>query len=137
MVDYVQEFHASYARVTDPERRQRFFDRFYARFFAADPLVPLKFRNTDLAHQKEVLRESLAEMCEFFERHASNPYIVTLARIHGPRGHDIPPRLYELWLDTLVETVREVDPEATASVELAWRIVMVPGIEFMKFYRDR
>ena len=137
MIDYVQEFRASFARVTAPELCQRFLDRFYERFFAADPLVAYKFRNADLSHQKEMLRASLAEIADFFVTHRSNPYLLTLARIHGVRGHDIPTRLFELWLDALVATVAEVDPDATENVALAWRLAMVPGIEFMKFYRAR
>ena len=137
MVDYIEEFTASFARVTEPGRCDRFLDAFYVRFFAADGVVAHKFRETDLAHQKEMLRESLAEMYDFFLKHKSNPYLVTLARIHGVRGHDITARLYDVWLDSLVATVLEVDPRANDSVALAWRIVMAPGIEFMKFYRAR
>lgn len=137
MVNYVKEFEESFARVTEPARCDRFFDRFYERFVAADSVVAEKFRETDLAHQKEMLRESLAEMFDFFLKHQSNPYIITLARIHGARGHDIATRLYDLWLDALVATVMEVDPKATDSVALAWRVVMAPGLEFMKFYRAR
>jgi hemoglobin-like flavoprotein len=137
MVDYVVEFNRSFARVTEPARCERFFDRFYQRFMASDSQIAAKFARTDLARQKEMLRESLAQMVEFFLTHQSNPYIVTLARIHGVRGHDVAPEHYDLWLDCLVATVAEIDPAATDSVQLAWRIVMTPGIEFMKFYRTR
>jgi truncated hemoglobin YjbI len=137
MVDYVREFDRSFARVTEPGRSERFFDRFYERFIAADAVVAAKFARTDLPRQKEMLRESLAQMVEFFLTHQSNTYIVTLARIHGIRGHDISPGHYDLWLDCLVATVAEIDPAATESVELSWRVVMAPGIEFMKFYRTR
>lgn len=137
MVDYIQEFHDSFTRVTDPGQGQRFFDVFYARFIAADEAVAEKFRATDLVHQKQMLRESLTEMREFFTSPKSNPYIVTLARIHGVRGHDITPHFFDRWLDCLVATVVEVDPHSNDNVALAWRIVMAPGIEFMKFYRSR
>ncbi len=137
VVDYVNEFERSFARLKEPSRSTRFFDDFYRRFFAADPVIAEKFGATDMAHQKQMLRESLAEMAEFALTRQSNPYIVTLARIHGSRGRDIPVRLYDLWLDCLVDTVREIDPESSDNVALAWRIVMGPGIEFMKFYRNR
>lgn len=137
MVNYVQEFERSFARINDPGCAERFFDRFYQRFLAADSSVAEKFGATDMGHQKQMLRESLVEMAEFALTRQSNPYIVTLARIHGVRGRNIPDRLYDLWLDCLVETVREVDPDATDNVALGWRIVMTPGIEFMKFYRTR
>ena len=134
MVDYIQEFEQSFARVTEPGRCDRFLDRFYDEFILADPGIAEKFKDTDLTHQKEMLRESLAEMFDFFLKHKSNPDLVTLARIHGARGHGVPDRFYDTWLDCLVAAVRECDPKATDSVALAWRIVMAPGIEFMKFY---
>jgi truncated hemoglobin YjbI len=137
VVDYIQEFGDSFARISDPQLAPRFFDAFYDRFIASDPAVAAKFDGTDFEHQKRVLRESLAEMRDFFLAPKSNPYIVTLARIHGSRGRDIPPAMFDRWLDTLVDTVRAVDPGATDNIALAWRIVMTPGIEFMKFYRDR
>jgi hemoglobin-like flavoprotein len=137
VVDYVYEFERSFARIKEEGRAERFLDEFYRRFFAADPLVGEKFGATDMAHQKQMLRESLSEMAEFALTRQSNPYIVTLARIHGVRGRDIPVGLYDVWLDCLVDTVGAIDPEATDSVALAWRIVMGPGIEFMKFYRAR
>ena len=137
MIDYIQEFNDSFARVTDPALGPRLFDAFYDRFIASDAAVAEKFRQTDLEHQKQMLRESLAEMRGFFLDPRSNPYIVTLARIHGARGHDVAPALFDRWCDCLVAAVLEVNPKATDNVELAWRIVMAPGIEFMKFYRSR
>ncbi len=74
-----------------------------------------------------MLRQSLAEMRDFYLTHKTNTYIVTLARIHGVRGHQIGPDLYDKWLDSLVATVREIDPQADEMVALAWRIVMAPG----------
>lgn len=137
MVDYIQQYEESFARVTARSLCDRFLEVFYQRFFASDPRVAEKFGAADMAHQKQMLHESLAEMADFALKRASNPYIVTLARIHGSRGRDIPEHLYDLWLDCLVETVLEIDPQASESVALAWRIVMAPGIEFMKFYRSR
>ena len=45
---------------------------------------------------------------------------------------DIKPELYDLWLDRLVQAVREFDPKFDPEIETAWRRVLRPGIEFMK-----
>ena len=137
MMDYRALFNASLARVTDATREAAFFDDFYRRFVAADPAIEAKFRDTDFAKQKQMLRESFQEMNHFCGSLQSNTYIITLARIHGSRGRDIPVHMFDIWLECLVATVKELDPEYTDSVELAWRIIMTPGIQFMKFYRDR
>lgn len=137
VVDYIDEFNQSFSRVTAAGVCDEFLDQFYRRFVAAHPDVAKAFGDTDMEHQKAMLRESLAEMADFSIKHKSNPYLVTLARIHGVRGHNIPVEQYDLWLDCLVDTVNSVDDKCTESVMLAWRIVLAPGIEFMKFYRDK
>ena len=48
----------------------------------------------------------------------------------------IAPELYEEWLESLIQTVREFDLEFTDEVELSWRVVLSPGITYMKFRYD-
>ncbi|HSP56757.1 MAG TPA: hypothetical protein VLO12_00455, partial [Halomonas sp.] len=55
---------------------------------------------------------------------------------HGREHLDIPPHLYDLWLEALIETVRRFDDQYTDEAELAWRLVMAPGIVYMKFHYD-
>jgi len=137
MVDYHSEFELSLARVTTPPLREKFFASFYARFIASDSRIADMFTDTNMGHQVKMLRESLDELREFSTSLKSNNYIVTLARIHGIRGRDIHPESYDSWLDSLVATVHEVDPECSIQTELAWRLVLAPGISFMKFYYDK
>jgi hemoglobin-like flavoprotein len=56
----------------------------------------------------------------------------SLARRHGRAELDIKPELYDLWLDRLVQAVSEADPKFDAAIEVAWRRVLQPGIDFMK-----
>lgn len=49
------------------------------------------------------------------------------------RKLDIHPELYDLWLECLIETVAEFDDGFRDEVELAWRLVLSPGIVYMKF----
>ncbi len=44
---------------------------------------------------------------------------------------DIPPWMYAVWLDCLLETIREFDPAIDAQTEAAWWDVMAIGIKFM------
>jgi len=137
VVDYLAKFESSLSRVSSLELSQQFFSRFYERFIASDSRIAAMFAATDMAHQVEMLRESLAELKEFSTSLKSNNYIVTLARIHGIRGRKISPESYDSWLNALVDTVNEVDPECDLQTQLAWRLVLAPGIAFMKFYYDK
>jgi len=55
-----------------------------------------------------------------------------LAVLHSQAHLDIPPHLYDLWLDCLVQAVRECDPQCTPETESVWRSMMANGIAFMK-----
>jgi truncated hemoglobin YjbI len=137
VVDYQLEFESSVSRVLAPDSSDAFFSRFYELFVGSDPRIAKMFEETDMTHQKNMLRDSLAELREFSTSLKSNNYIVTLARIHGVRGRKVSPESYDTWLNALVETVCEMDPECSVQTELSWRLVLAPGIAFMKFYYDR
>lgn len=132
MIDYLARFDASMARCTARNRGADFIEGFYQRFMAADPAIAEKFSATDFARQREMLRESLTEMRAFYTEHTRTPYLAALGKIHGRAGRDIEPRLYDLWLDSLCATVAEHDVDHDDDTGVAWRIVLAPGIAFMK-----
>jgi len=41
-----------------------------------------------------------------------------------------------LWLDCLIQAVKESDPDFTHEIESAWREKMLPGIQVMKSHYD-
>ena len=109
-----------------------FIDTFYAHFLAESREVADKFRRTDFARQKVMLRESLLAMLLFNLGSAdARAELERLAERHSRRGVDIAPRLYELWLDALCEAVEEHDPVFTADLGNQWRAAMRPGIELL------
>ena len=110
----------------------RFVDTFYELFLAKSPEVANKFKHTDFVHQKLMLRESLLMMLMFNHKRADvQDDMEKLARRHSRSGVDIPPHMYELWLDALCEAVQKHDPEFTAEVTELWRSAMKPGIELI------
>ena len=86
--------------------------------------------------QKDILRMSLVYVVNFFVNHRAGERLEEMAFSHSAGQKDIHPRFYQLWIDALVETVKACDPKFDSSVELAWRVVLAPGIEFMKFHYD-
>ena len=128
-------FEASLARCNaDP----RFLDLFYDKFLASSPKVREKFARTDFVHQKRALRGSFHLMLLAADNERRDPerYLRDLAAQHGKRQMDITADLYDVWLDSLVETVREIDPEFGPAVEDAWERVMMVGIHYMLSHYD-
>jgi len=116
----------------------KFVDLFYERFLAASPRVQAKFEGTDFERQKRALRASLHMMLLAAQDEADrlDHHLGFLARRHGSSQLDIGPEMYELWLDSLLATVREIDPECGPEVEDAWKQVMRIGIRYMIDHYD-
>lgn len=111
----------------------RFLDRFYERFLASSPKVGERFAKTDFVRQKRALRASLWLMLLAAEDEEKGParYLGPLAEMHGARQLAVGAELYDLWLDNLLATVAECDPEHSPEVRGAWEQVMMVGIHYM------
>ncbi len=138
MKDYLTFFLESYHRTMDNKSdRDEFFDTFYEIFVSRSAAIAAKFARTDMARQKQMLYQSLQHMVDFsIERQASED-LRRIAERHSASRIDIDPGLYDDWLDSLIETAQLFDSEFTEEIELAWRVVLAPGIVYMKFKYDK
>jgi hemoglobin-like flavoprotein len=120
-------------------RGEQFFQRFYELFLASSPEVRDKFRTTDIRNHRRMLQTSFYMLMEYvaFGGLESEAYIERIAVEHGKQGRDIPPHLYDLWLECLLRAVKECDDHYSTEVEAAWRHMMDAGIIFFKSYYDR
>ncbi|HUY31787.1 MAG TPA: globin [Pirellulales bacterium] len=111
----------------------RFLDRFYQLFMASSAEVADKFQHTDFATQKAALRVSLyIMMLAPYEGDEARANLQRLATRHSRKQLDIKPELYDLWLDCLIQAAKEFDPLFHGDTEMAWRVAMKEGIEFMR-----
>jgi hemoglobin-like flavoprotein len=110
-----------------------FLDRFYDRFLSSSPKVREKFVGTDFIRQKHLLQASLQLMFVAARDGGDRPmpYLDDVAARHSASQMAIGAELYDLWLDSLLATVREVDPGWTPAVEEAWESVMTVGIKYL------
>lgn len=111
----------------------RFLDRFYEIFLASSPQVSEKFAHTDFARQKRALAASLQSMILAARQEALGPehQLRDLAVRHGAGQLQIGAELYDLWLDSLLATVAECDPENSPEVQESWERVMMVGIRYL------
>jgi truncated hemoglobin YjbI len=129
-------FEASYARlfgaaVGADESADPFFEAFYRRFLD-DPGVAELFRDTDMRRQAAMLRKSFFHLAGFYVTSSPSGELERMARVHYRLGIGV--ELYDAWLDSLVATVAEFDPEFDEATELAWRLALAPGVTYMKLY---
>lgn len=119
--------HHSYKRCL---KRPGFLERFYEIFVGSSEEVAAKFAHTDFRKQVRVLKLSLYMLMS--SSITPLPELTRIAEAHSKRQLDIPPELYDLWLDCLLQAVREFDPKWNQEIDAAWRQVLTTGIQFMK-----
>jgi hemoglobin-like flavoprotein len=125
----LQTFSASLGRCNGSPA---FVDRFYQIFLASSPKVKEKFAQTDFARQKAALRASLDAMLLAAKDPAGpQQYLRDLAERHSSRQLNIGAELYDLWLDSLLATVKEFDPVNGPAVQEAWEKVMMLGVSYL------
>ena len=110
-----------------------FMDRFYERFLQSSPKVREKFVGTDFIRQKRMLQASLNLLLVAAQDDGKRPtpYLDDVAERHSASQMAVGAELYDLWLDSLLATVREVDPAWNAEAEQAWESVMTVGIAYL------
>ena len=115
-----------------------FLEAFYEKFLASSDEVRERFAGTDLKRQKAVLRSSLyliARAALGFED--GRRHLEQVAQAHGRAALDIAPHLYDLWLESLLSTASQYDPEFGPAVERAWRLLLSESIAHMvRVYRE-
>ena len=112
------------------EASGNFGEAFYDIFLDSSPEIAPYFAATDFERQWTLLRNSVymmashdvaePEMRELLER---------LGRAHSRDNRNVLPRLYELWLDSVCDTVKSLDPEWNDDLDRRWRVRLRPGMQ--------
>ncbi|HCV79220.1 globin domain-containing protein [Pseudomonas oryzihabitans] len=110
-----------------------FFDDFYQRFLASSPRVREKFVHTDMAAQKLLLRQGIMNLV-LVARGMPATKLRQLGESHCRARLDIGPELYDLWVDCLLATLAEHDPDFSPALRQEWRDVLEAGIAVMRSY---
>lgn len=125
----IEIFSDSFARCISNEA---FFDIFYNHFIASSPEVAEKFRYTEFKKQKREVKASLHTAMEAIVRTEDNfSELDEVAKLHSPASLDIPPRLYLLWLESLIYAVKKCDNQFDEVIEWVWRDAMQRVIDYM------
>lgn len=110
-----------------------FLDRFYERFTSSSPEIAEKFKDTDFVRQKKALSSSLYLTVMAIEGgEGATVFLEGVAQRHARGALNIRPELYEIWLDCLVSTAKDFDPEFDTELERIWRETLRFGIDFMQ-----
>ncbi len=126
----MQVAKASYDRCC---RLAGFFDAFYENFFRNCPQAVPMFAKTDFERQHKLLRHAIGLLLIFpAQPEGEIALLHRIAKRHSRRDLNVDPALYGPFVDSLMDTVREHDPEFTPQVETAWRATVAKGVAYMQ-----
>ncbi len=110
----------------------KLINRFYDIFISSHPAIRPLFKNTDFAHQTEVLKQGLNIAIMYAQGHpVAENTLKVLRKSHGKDGMNIDRSLYKYWIDSLIRTVTESDHKFTPDIEREWREVLQKTVDYI------
>lgn len=114
-------------------RHEQFLHQFYLNFLEGCPEAAPMFASSDFDRLTRLLRHAIGLLLIFPAQPAGETNVLTrIAERHSRRDLDVDPALYTPFVDSLVATVRQHDPEFTAEVDAAWRETLAEGVAYMR-----
>ena len=113
-----------------------FIPAFYDRFLSASEEIRDKFRHADFEKQNRMLLRSLTLAAGATSGEPESlREIRERAETHDRHHLNIEPRLYDIWLISVIEVAAEFDTEWNDSIEEAWNTILGHVIQHMiKYY---
>lgn len=108
-----------------------FFEDFYEHFLQSSEEVRSKFVKTNMVAQKTLLRQGIMNLV-MVARGMPDTKLRQLGETHSRHGFNIPGHLYDLWIHSLVTTIKKHDPNYTNDIREAWFDVLNQGIAVIK-----
>ena len=99
--------------------------------------VARMFAHTDMPRQRRLLKEALIYLISYpAGNEFSQQRVIELGNSHSRAGLNVRPELYDIWVDSLIKSIRRHDEQFSPALEAAWRRVLAPGIAAMTALYD-
>lgn len=127
-MDSSQVFNDSYARLLISF--DKFFIKFYQNFIKTSDDIEKLFRGVSQEKRQKMMESSFIMLTNMgsVSHSLTNPEFLEIIEKHK-RMPGINPAMCDLWVESLLQTVKEYDPYYNATVEKAWRLYVAPGVE--------
>lgn len=124
----MNEVMQSYNRV----RQKGLAEKFYKTLLDADPRIKAKFKDTNFERQRELFIHGVLMLIEHAGGKALGEMAIKrLGELHSRKKLKVPPDLYPIWVNCLVETLAKLDPEFSPALDRQWRETLQKGIDIM------
>jgi len=132
-IDYEEIFNLSYWRATQGiVDGVGFVDSFLARLVASSEEIQAFFVHSSGDALRSGILLALVHLASYYPHFEPDETLEEIAHAHNRYARAVKPHLYDLFLDHLIDTVADYDPEYEVHVGDSWRRVLAPGLEYIK-----
>lgn len=133
VADYEEIFNQSYWRVhKNAIGDVPFVDAFLENLVRSSPEVADRMARGDTERFRSALTLGIVHLASFRATGQADSVLAGIAKRQSRTGRDIAPHLYEFFLQALLQTVEQYDPDFSPDVRKAWEVMLRPGLEYMK-----
>ena len=109
-----------------------FYDSFYDTFLSKSDEIKALFAKTKFEKQKKLLKMTITTIVRHPLAHRTTQSVLkNVGQTHNKNGYNIRAELYDIWLDSLCNTVEKHDFQYTPQIEQAWRSYMEEAISII------
>ena len=125
--DEVKIVHESYGRCLQDKG---WIKNFYDILMKSSPEIPPHFNNTDFDKQISLLSNGISYLIMYANGDSfAEAMVGNQVSSHDRYNLNIPPNLYVFWIESLIKSVKNCDPNFDLSIEQGWRKVVQKGID--------
>ncbi|WP_061708125.1 globin family protein [Pseudenterobacter timonensis] len=129
---YRDIFEASLNRVLPENDKKRFFQAFYTTFIHISPETEQHFSRHAGEESRQLIYKCFFAMLAVDGVLFVPDFLERTAREQSDEGLRLPPRLFALWRESMLRTVRACDPLCDEEVLTAWAMAIAPGLEYLR-----
>ena len=130
-MNYEKEYNDSLYRLRSYE--EEFLETFYDDFIDSSAIVKELFAKLDMTQQKHMLFSAFFQMRDFFFSKETGLFMERMAEIHSHKNLGFDIDVFDVWIESLIKSLKVHDPHFTEDTEVSWRLVMAPSISYLKF----
>jgi len=121
------------------DTKDKFFHTFYEKFLSSNPVIGEMFKNTLFDKQITMLKNAISMAILFAEKQdeLARDVLTKIRNSHSKSRRNVKPEYYNDWLVSLMDTLKECDPQFNVQLEANWREMLQVTIDYIVDGYDR
>ena len=115
------------------ETKEVFFKTFYDKFLNSNSDIGEMFKDTQFDKQITMLKNAISMAILFAEKQdeLARDVLTKIRNSHSKARRNVKPEYYDYWLISLMDTLKQCDPQFSVQLEAYWREMLQVTIDYI------